>query len=271
MPDEPAPHADLTKVRTVRPETLAVADSVVRLALAEPWRRLVAILADLVVIGLLSLLSGPFLGLATGVMLLVLFGRKSGVPLALVITRWASRLAGAVVVLIAALSLGHSSLLRTEQLRLTALRGDGRIEAEKQAIVIPPEASRSQLAHAADDLQAQVDALKAETKRLRAESRTLTGQALAASGALGLTFGWAGVYFTLMAGTFGGRTVGKFLFGTRAVKINGAPFTYFDAFVRQGGYVAGVAMGLIGFLKLLWEPNRQAVQDRMAATLVVRS
>ena len=68
-----------------------------------------------------------------------------------------------------------------------------------------------------------------------------------------------------------GRTLGKLLLGIRAVKVNGAKFTYFDAFVRQGGYVAGVAMGMIGFLKLLWEPNRQAVEDRIAATVVVKA
>jgi uncharacterized RDD family membrane protein YckC len=48
------------------------------------------------------------------------------------------------------------------------------------------------------------------------------------------------------------------------------PFTFFDAFVRHGGYVAGVAMGLTGFLRLLWEPNRQAVEDRIAGTVVVK-
>ena len=40
--------------------------------------------------------------------------------------------------------------------------------------------------------------------------------------------------------------------------------------MRHGGYVAGIAMGMIGFLKLLWEPNRQAVEDRIAGTVVVR-
>ena len=86
-----------------------------------------------------------------------------------------------------------------------------------------------------------------------------------------MTFGWSGVYFTMLAGLLNGRTLGKLLFGIRAAKINGTRFTYFDGFVRQGGYVAGVAMGLIGFLKLLWEPNRQAVEDRIAATVVVKS
>ena len=87
---------------------------------------------------------------------------------------------------------------------------------------------------------------------------------------LGVTFGWAGIYFTLLAGLLNGRTLGKFIFRIRAVKINGTPFTYFDGFIRQGGYVAGVALGMLGFLKLLWEPNRQAVEDRIAATVVVK-
>ena len=55
------------------------------------------------------------------------------------------------------------------------------------------------------------------------------------------------------------------------MRINHAPLTYFDAFIRSGGYVAGVAMGMIGFLKLLWEPNRQAVEDRIAGTVVIKT
>jgi uncharacterized RDD family membrane protein YckC len=61
------------------------------------------------------------------------------------------------------------------------------------------------------------------------------------------------------------------LLGIRAAKTDGLPFTFFDAFVRHGGYVAGVAMGLTGFLRLLWEPNRQAVEDRIAGTVVVKA
>ena len=78
------------------------------------------------------------------------------------------------------------------------------------------------------------------------------------------------MYFTLLTGLLNGRTVGKFLFRIRAANINGSKFSYFDGFVRQGGYIAGVAMGMLGFLKLLWEPNRQAVEDRIAATVVVK-
>ncbi|MGB0843618.1 MAG: RDD family protein, partial [Alphaproteobacteria bacterium] len=89
------------------------------------------------------------------------------------------------------------------------------------------------------------------------------------TGTLGVTFGWSGIYFTLFAGLLNGRTPGKFLWRIRAVKINGQPFTFMDGFVRQGGYIAGIAMGMLGFAKVLWEPNRQAVQDRIAATVVV--
>jgi hypothetical protein len=177
---------------------------------------------------------------------------------------------GAVVVFLSALSLGHSSFLRAGQIRLDALHGGEPSAAERKAVFVPADASYGQLTRAADALQEQVDDLKQELKNQRADSRTWTGQVKAFTGALGLTFGWAGVYFTLLAGTCNGRTVGKLLLGTRAARINGASFTYFDGFVRQGGYVAGVAMGLLGFLKLLWDPNRQAVQDRMAATVVVR-
>ena len=112
--------------------------------------------------------------------------------------------------------------------------------------------------------------MKAEIREQQGASASWVRQARAFTGALGVTFGWSGLYFTLLAGTWNGRTLGKRLVGTRAVRINGAPLTYFDAFIRSGGYVAGVAMGMIGFLKLLWEPNRQAVEDRIAGTVVVR-
>jgi len=112
--------------------------------------------------------------------------------------------------------------------------------------------------------------MKSVVEAERLASATLIGRARALTGMLGVTFGWAGIYFTLLAGLLNGRTLGKFIFRIRAVKINGTPFTYFDGFIRQGGYVAGVALGMLGFLKLLWEPNRQAVEDRIAATVVVK-
>ena len=38
---------------------------------------------------------------------------------------------------------------------------------------------------------------------------------------------------------------------------------------RYGGYGAGLATGLMGFLQIYWDPNRQAIQDKISETLVV--
>lgn len=257
--------------RRVSPETLAVAPEVLQLNLADPWRRLVAMLIDLLVIGALSFLSGPFLGLATGILLIVLMGNKRSAPFVMRIARWVCRLLGAGVVGVAVLSLGHSSLFNATQLELAALQEKGESPALQKTVYVPDNANFSQVMRANHELQSQVDDLKTELRNQKKTSRSWTGQAVALTGALGVTFGWAGVYFTLLAGLFNGRTAGKLLLGIRAAKINGATFTFFDAFVRQGGYVAGVAMGALGFLKLLWEPNRQAVEDRIAGTVVVRN
>jgi uncharacterized RDD family membrane protein YckC len=64
--------------------------------------------------------------------------------------------------------------------------------------------------------------------------------------------------------------VGKFIIGTRVVRLDGRPLTTMDTFTRYGGYAAGLATGMIGFARLLWDPNRQAIEDRIAWTVVVR-
>jgi uncharacterized RDD family membrane protein YckC len=239
--------------------------------LAEPWRRLAAILADLVVVGLLSFLTRPWLALGTGVLLLVLFGNAGSAPLVLRTIRWISRALGALLVLLTVLALSNSSLVRSAKADLEALTGSGQSAAMKKDVFVRENASAAELRAANEELQEQVEKLKAENKGYLTSGTPWAYKARAFTKALGVTFGWSGIYFTLLAGTFGGRTVGKLIFGTRAVKINGSTLTYFDAFIRNGGYVAGVAMGLIGFLKLLWEPNRQAVEDRIASTVVIRA
>ncbi len=256
--------------RKVRTETLSVAPDIVGLTLAEPWKRAAAMLIDLCVIGLLSLLAKPFLGIAIGLLLALIFGHGKPAPLALRLARWICRGIGAMIVLLAVLALGHSSFTRMDALNLDVLKGRKESPAMKKTVLVPPSASYGQIHSVAEDLAEQVKDLKQELEAERAASGTLVGRARALTGTLGVTFGWSGVYFTLLTGLLNGRTVGKFLFRIRAAKINGSKFSYFDGFVRQGGYIAGVAMGMLGFLKLLWEPNRQAVEDRIAATVVVK-
>ena len=264
-------HPPALSGRKVTAETLTVAPAVLGQPLAEPWRRLAAIVVDLMVVGLLSFLARPWLALGTGVLLFVLLGNSPTAPVVLRTFRWICRALGVLVFLLGALALGHGSFLRPAGLNLAALTGGGESAAMKDTVVVAPNASASELRSANVRLQEQVEALKAENNEFRAGNSSWLYKARALTRTLGVTFGWSGIYFTLLAGSCRGRTLGKMLLGTRAVRINGAPLTFFDAFIRNGGYVAGVAMGMIGFLKLLWEPNRQAVEDRIAGTVVVKN
>jgi uncharacterized RDD family membrane protein YckC len=87
--------------------------------------------------------------------------------------------------------------------------------------------------------------------------------------AAGLSFGWGIVYFSLLPAWWGGQTVGKKLFGLRVVELTGQPMTVMRCLKRYGGYAAGMATGGLGFLQLLWDVNRQALQDKAAHTAVV--
>jgi uncharacterized RDD family membrane protein YckC len=220
--------------RVVTAETLAVAPSILGLPLAEPWRRAAAIILDLAVVGLLSLLSAPWLGLATGLMLVFLFGNASSAPFAMIAVRWVCRVLGVAVALLSVLVLGHSSFVKASGLRIDALTGRPPSAAMTDTLWIAPEAPASELRAANAKLQDQVEALKTENRDLQAASTSWTYRTRALANAAGVTFGWSGVYFTLLAGALGGRTLGKLVLRTRAVRINGLPFTFFDAFVRQG-------------------------------------
>jgi len=256
--------------RRVIADTLAVAPEVLNLPLAEPWRRLAAIAVDVIVVALLSLLSTPVLGLATGVLVMLLLGSRREVPLALKIVRWVLRGFGAVIVVLSVLALGHVSSVQARKLNLEALTGRTESAALEETVFVSPNPSAAELRAANARLQQQVAALKQEVREQQAAGSSWLYRAKGFTGALGVTFGWSGIYFTLIIGAWNGRSLGKFLFRVRVVKVNGQPLTFFDAFIRQGGYVAGVAMGMIGFLKILWDPNRQTVEDRIAATVVVK-
>lgn len=87
---------------------------------------------------------------------------------------------------------------------------------------------------------------------------------------VGLSLGWAGLYFTFFLGWWKGRTPGKRLLGIRVVRLDGKPLGYWAAFERYGGYAASLFTGLEGFGRLIWDPNRQALEDKLAGTVVLR-
>jgi hypothetical protein len=86
---------------------------------------------------------------------------------------------------------------------------------------------------------------------------------------IGAGFGWGIVYFSLLPAWWGGQTVGKKLFGLQVVELTGKPMTVMRCLKRYGGYAAGMATGGLGFAQLLWDANRQALQDKAAHTVVV--
>ena len=131
-----------------------------------------------------------------------------------------------------------------------------------------------------DSLDAQIlalaernDDLADEATRLRTQFQnpSLWRMARATANDLGVTVGWVGLYFTLFLAWWGGRTPGKSLLGIRVVRLSGEPIGLWYAFERFGGYAAGIATGLLGFVQLYWDPNRQAIHDRVARTVVIKT
>jgi hypothetical protein len=114
---------------------------------------------------------------------------------------------------------------------------------------------------------AQLEAELAEARRPKPlHWRERLGQML---DDLGAGLGWGIVYFSLLPAWWGGQTVGKKLFGLRVVELTGKPMTVMRCLKRYGGYAAGVATGGLGFVQALWDPNRQAIQDKTAHTVVI--
>ena len=101
-------------------------------------------------------------------------------------------------------------------------------------------------------------------------SSTLFSWVRDAADEAGLIFGWGTVYLTLFLVLWDGRTPGKKALDLRVVRLNGEPLTLFLSLERAGGYAAGLATGLLGFAQIWWDPNRQAIHDKIAETVVIR-
>lgn len=51
--------------------------------------------------------------------------------------------------------------------------------------------------------------------------------------------------------------------------MNGHDLKLWYCFERFSGYAAGLATGLLGFLQIYWDDNRQCIHDKIASTVVV--
>ena len=136
---------------------------------------------------------------------------------------------------------------------------------------------------ASDSLEALGEELAdARSELEQAEERALAAEADLASGQggfrglirdiweqAGSAIGLWSLYFTIALTLTGGRTVGKKLMGLRVLRLDGEPLTWWSAFERAGGYVAGIATGTLGFVQVFWDANRQCVHDKIVGTVVV--
>lgn len=86
---------------------------------------------------------------------------------------------------------------------------------------------------------------------------------------MGLGFGWAAFYFTFFTARFDGQTLGKKMLGIRVIQLDGAKISLWAAFGRYGGYAAGFTTGLLGFMQIFWDANRQGIQDKISSTVVI--
>jgi len=147
-------------------------------------------------------------------------------------------------------------------------------EAESSGDTAAAAARRDELASALT--HGRVERLRSQNEELQKqlnEARSTPGILSFLKGIahdLGIGFGWMALYFTAFPVFWDGRTPGKRLLGIRAVFLSGEKMGWWGSFERFGGYAAGLATGLLGFLQILWDANRQGIHDRISGTVVIQ-
>ncbi|GAB3024082.1 RDD family protein [Bowmanella dokdonensis] len=119
----------------------------------------------------------------------------------------------------------------------------------------PPQSERQEAGEAADELSP--------------DNYSILAWAGSLADDLGIGFGWAAFYFSVFTAWWHGQTPGKKLLGLKVIRLDGRTLNLWESFGRYGGYGAGLATGLLGFLQIYWDPNRQAIQDKISETLVI--
>jgi uncharacterized RDD family membrane protein YckC len=86
--------------------------------------------------------------------------------------------------------------------------------------------------------------------------------------ALGILIGLA--YYSYFEGSAAGQTIGKKLVGIRVIDFNtGGPLGYGRAAIRYvASFLSSIAIG-IGFLWMLWDPEKQTWHDKLSSSVVV--
>lgn len=289
----------------VTPDAFSVTPELLGTPLAEPWRRFAALMVDLVLIGFLQLLGWRVLGGLVGLTLFRMATKRPDGTAGGPVRKIALGCSGAAVLMLAigvtfipslvrmaapggdlpiAMQLGTDTIVGrpppdpleldelAEILLEGALAGAGADSAGEGTTAPNIAGLVEEIVDAADDIQAREERIQELEAQLAEAERpsTLFTWIRDAADEAGLIFGWGTIYLTLFLALWGGRTPGKKLFGLRVVRLNGQPLGLYMSLERAGGYAAGLATGLLGFAQVWWDPNRQAIHDKVAETVVVR-
>jgi uncharacterized RDD family membrane protein YckC len=79
------------------------------------------------------------------------------------------------------------------------------------------------------------------------------------------------IYFTLIMYFTDGQTIGKRILGIKIVSVYHHRISFWHCLERSLGYIASTLEVGLGFLQVFWNPNRMALHDRIAETIVIRT
>ena len=157
--------------------------------------------------------------------------------------------------------------------------GDSAVLRYADALARGEDATADSLRRAARDalageriqrLEQREDDLEDQIQTLQQQRTGFTGFIRGIADDLGIGFGWGALYFTAFLTLWRGQTPGKRLLGVRVIRLDGRPLGWWYSFERFGGYAASLSTGLLGFLQILWDANRQGLHDKAVETVVIR-
>lgn len=271
------PRPSLTAQRRVAPQALNVAPELLGRPLATPTRRLAAMSIDLLLVAMISSAANAWFLAAGAFAAWGLIARRGGTQRAR--PRWLAPVVTALL-LVGAVDAWRLRVAQPKhhepdaaEVALIASRSLATVASGLAAAASSAErdeaVSQAASEAALEAMAARVKTLETEVKRLRGAPPDWRERAAEWLDELGLSYGGALLYFTLVPLWWPGQTAGKRLLGLRVVEITGAPMTAAVAFKRFGGYMAGLATGGVGLAQVTWDPNAQGLHDRAARTLVL--
>jgi hypothetical protein len=225
----------------VTPYAFGVSDALLGKALASPSRRLIALMLDLIVVASLTRMSLTVFAFVTLLVSIVGYVKSKAHK-----SRELAQKVFITIGIISVLFLSSAILLNNVEW------GFGDSDSEQTVV---------------DDME--IPAEQETEAQEGSNSYSVIEYVRTFLAEMGLSFGWAAVYFSVFLAWFNGQTVGKMLCRIRVTKIDSKPLSFWESFERYGGYSAGLATGLLGFLQIMWDPNRQAIHDKISETVVL--